>query len=388
MIEPLSIYLHIPFCSTKCSYCAFNTYTNLEYLIPAFVDALANEVEITGSSSPYAAVHTIYFGGGTPSLLTAAQFEQLLTRLYNSFPVVTAPEITIETNPNDLGQIMYLRRLRDLGINRLSIGMQSAVAGELKLFERRHDLPMAREAVANARRAGFENISLDLIYGFPQQTMESWQNSLHTALALEPEHLSLYALGVEDGTRMFQHVQSGQLIMPEDDLVADMYEYASEFLANRGFIQYEISNWSRPGYESRHNLQYWRNDPYLGLGPGAHGYACDVRYETVRGPAQYIDKVMSADSDGAFPRTPATLNANTITGDELVAEILITNLRLLIEGLSREKFKRRTGSDVMELHGNTMTKYENLGLLTITNQAIHITEKGRLLSNMVFRDLI
>jgi len=272
----LSIYLHIPFCTAKCTYCAFNTYINLEHLIDRFVDALIREIEAVGHTNPYPEVGTIFLGGGTPSLLSIAQFERILTALNASFNIIKSAEITTEANPNDL-DTDYLVGLRQAGINRISIGMQSSNTSELKFFARRHDHPVLIESFKAARAAGFDNINLDLIYGFPYQTLESWKGSLEDALTLRPEHFSLYALGVEPETPLHDWINGGDVPAPDDDLAADMYELASEMLANAGYKQYEISNWSLPGLECKHNLQYWRNDPYVGLGPGAHGFADGVR---------------------------------------------------------------------------------------------------------------
>jgi len=386
--SPLSIYLHIPFCTTKCTYCAFNTYTNLEELIPAFVDALCREVEIVAQGNPYLNVHTIFFGGGTPSLLSPKQFEQLLRTIYDHFDVVPHAEVTTEANPNDL-DFDYLYDLRSAGVNRLSIGMQTADTLELTLFERRHDHRDVISAVKNARQAGFDNISLDLIYGFPNQTLVTWQSSLQQTIALEPEHLSLYALGLEEGTSLFNQVHLGTLKMPEDDLAADMYEWASDALASHGYEQYEISNWAKPGYACQHNRQYWENAPYLGLGPGAHGYAGGWRYATLLFPQRYIKAMREAKlSEFAFPQTPATREANNVTWEDEVAETLITSLRLLDTGVSLSGFKRRFGTGLYALHGQTIERFIADGLLQADEERVRLTQRGRLLCNRVFREFV
>jgi oxygen-independent coproporphyrinogen-3 oxidase len=386
--ESLSIYIHIPFCSTKCSYCAFNTYTHLEYLIPEFLGALEAEIRQAGQNNPYPLVHTIFFGGGTPSLLSVSQVEQVLNAVYDAFNVSQVAEITMEANPNDLVSSTVLRGLRSLGINRLSIGMQSSNADELALFERRHDDMMTQQAVHAARRAGFDNINLDLIYGFPHQSMTSWQSSLEAAHCLAPEHFSLYALGLEDGTPLYHRVQSHVLEMPQDDLIADMYDYASDFLEASGYEQYEISNWSRPGFACQHNTQYWRNRPYLGFGPGAHGFANGIRYETVRGPKQYIQAMTEQSDDIEFPLTSAAYAWQRPDQKDEVAETLITNLRLLLEGVDRASFKNRFGFDLLETHGDILGKHEAYGLLHVTDEAVRLTRQGRLLSNYIFRDFV
>jgi len=251
---PVSLYLHIPFCGTKCTYCAFNTYTNLEALIPAFVDALCRELTIVGNSQPGIEFGTIFFGGGTPSLLTAAQYAQIFETIRAHFSILPNAEITLEANPSDMSEV-YAAQLRGVGFNRISIGMQSALASELALFNRRHDNDAVARAVHAARAGGFHSLNLDLIYGIPHQTMEGWGETLNAALALKPEHLSIYGLGIEDGTPMKTWVERGTLPTPDDDLAADMYEWATERLEAAGHRQYEISNWALPGYECRHNLQ-------------------------------------------------------------------------------------------------------------------------------------
>ncbi|MEO8397890.1 MAG: radical SAM family heme chaperone HemW, partial [Chloroflexota bacterium] len=283
----LSIYLHIPFCTTKCTYCAFNTYIKLEALVEPFVHALIREIQIVARSKPDQAVGTIFFGGGTPSLLTPQQFAEIIAALRDNFQVSPDAEITLEANPNDL-DIAYLTALRRVGLNRISIGMQTANQNELELFKRRHDNDAVVRAVSAARAGGFDNLNLDLIYGFPHQTLESWEISLQQMLALQPDHISLYALGLEEGTPLKAWVERGRLPEPDEDLAADMYERASEVLREHGYEQYEISNWARPGHECLHNLQYWHNDDYVGVGPGAHGYADGVRYSTVLSPQRYI----------------------------------------------------------------------------------------------------
>ncbi len=384
---PLSLYLHIPFCQTKCTYCAFNTYTNLDAFIDPLVEALIREIEIVSAGKPAAKIATIYFGGGTPSLLKSEQIECILTSIHHRFSVLPDAEITLEANPNDL-HYAYLVELHELGINRLSIGMQSANMNELMLFARRHDNDMVVRAVTAARQAGFNNVNLDLIYGFPHQTLESWESSLWQMLGLQPEHTSLYALGLEEGTPMADWVARGRLPSPDDDLTADMYEFASNILATAGYVQYEISNWSKPGFTSRHNLQYWRNLPYIGLGPGAHGFAEGIRYSTVLLPQRYIQAMETANQPYGFPYTPATDNAVVVDRAGEIAETLIMGLRLTQEGIRRSTFSERFGVDLLEIHGPAIEKFVGYALLHVDSDVVRLTERGRLLCNVIFRELI
>lgn len=385
--NPLSLYLHVPFCRIKCTYCAFNTYTNLDHLIEPFVQALIKEVEILGRSKPAQNVHTIYIGGGTPSLLSAEQLERILKAIDTQFVVLPDAEISMESNPSDL-TAEYMASVKALGINRLSIGMQSANAHELELFARRHDSEKVVEAVAAARAGGFDNLNLDLIYGIPDQTLEGWKTSLEKMLTLQPEHVSLYALGLEEGTSMKAWVDNGKVPTPDDDLAADMYEMASDVLEAAGYEQYEISNWAKPGYECRHNLQYWRNLPYPGLGPGAHGLADGVRYSTILSPQRYIRALRQVEGSFEFPRTPALDQLTALNRDAEIADTLLMGLRLTKEGINRQAFANRFGIELVELHRPLLDKFAGYGLLDIDEQRVRITRQGRLLSNMIFRELV
>ncbi|MBC8098328.1 MAG: radical SAM family heme chaperone HemW [Armatimonadetes bacterium] len=389
--EPLALYLHIPFCTTKCTYCAFNTYIKLEALVPAFVDALMTELHLLADSTPTRLpVHTVFFGGGTPTLLTPDQLGCILDVVRARFDLAATAEITTEANPNDLDEA-YLRALRAVGFNRISLGMQTTNPDELRLYARRHDYDTVLRVVPQARHAGFDNLNLDLMYGAPRQTLATWETTLNATIALRPEHISLYALGLEDGTPLKDWVEQGSVPTPDDDLAADMYELATALLGAAGYTQYEISNWALPGRECQHNLQYWRNLPYAGVGPGAHGYAGGVRYATLLAPARYIHAVQTAalqDTRYTFPHTPATVDAVTVDREAEIAETLMMGLRLTHEGIVRATFAARFGVDFVDLHEATLRKYEGYGLLTIDDTRVCLTERGRLLSNMIFRELV
>lgn len=386
-MTPLSIYLHIPFCRSKCTYCAFNTYIKLEHLIEPFVDALIGEIDVVGHSKPDAHVHTIFFGGGTPSLLKPEQISRILVALQEHFVVNDDAEISLEANPNDINR-QYLAELRAAGVNRLSLGVQSTNDHELKLFARRHDNDQVAGAVMAARVSGFNSLNIDLIYGIPHQTLDSWQWTLQQTLTLQPDHLSLYALGLEEGTPLRDWVQQGRLPMPDDDLAADMYDLATDMLEAHGFAQYEISNWARPGHACQHNLQYWRNLPYIGLGPGAHGYADNVRYWTILSPKRYIEVIQGENGCWEFPRTPATDQAAAVEREDEISETLIMSLRLTQEGVDRQVFRQRFGQDLLEIHGPVIEKYVRYGLLDVDERRVRLTKRGRLLSNTVFRELV
>lgn len=380
--------MHIPFCKIKCSYCAFNTYINLDDLIEPFVQALIREIEILGAGHPGYPVWTVYLGGGTPSLLTPAQLQRIIRAIRSVFSLYPDAEISMEANPSDL-TADYMAAVYSVGINRLSIGMQSANFNELELFARRHDNDAVVRAVSAARSGGVDNLNLDLIYGAPHQTIQSWENSLQQLVALRPEHVSLYALSLEEGTAMHHWVMRGRLPEPDDDLAADMYEMATDYLNSVGYEQYEISNWAKDGKTCRHNLQYWRNWPYPGLGPGAHGYAAGVRYSTILSPQRYIKLMFQADGgDYVFPRTPATDQAIIVDRDTEIAETLLMGLRLTQEGIGRIDFLARFGVDLVDHRSELIQRFEASGLLEVTPTRVRLTDRGRLLSNIIFRELV
>ena len=386
--QTLSIYLHIPFCRTMCTYCAFNTYTDLHDIIPAFVDALNKEIIYVGNNNPDLPVSTIFFGGGTPSLISILQYELLFSALRASFKILPSAEITLESNPNDL-TYDYLKGLREVGFNRISMGMQSSNSKELDLFKREHTTQQVIDAVRNAQAVGFDNISMDLIFGAPYQTLESWGESLQQAISLDVQNISAYNLILEGNTPLKEDIDRGVLPMPDDDLSADMYDAMTEILAKANFEQYEISNWSKLGYESQHNIQYWRNLPYLGLGPGAHGFANGTRYIVIRSPQKYIDVLNSYNDDNLeFPRTPSVSKAVKVSVEEDMQDTILMGMRLTQNGISRSVFKKRFGADIVDLKQDAITKHINYGLLEVTDDYIRLSKEGRLLSNAVIRDLI
>ena len=385
--QQFSLYLHIPFCKTMCTYCAFNTYVDLDDLIPAFVQALAREIRIVATANPEMSLKSIFFGGGTPSLITPQQYRVLFQAIRESFVLAPDCEISLESNPNDLTEA-YLSQLRAIGFNRISIGMQSANPDVLTLFNRRHDMAMTRAAVSAARAADFDNISLDLIFASPHETLATWRATLREAIALEPHHISHYELILKGGTELTERVKTGDLPAIDDDLAADMYELATEMLQRVGYRQYEISNWSRDGYQSQHNLQYWRNLPYLGLGPGAHGFADGVRYIVTRSPQKYIDSLQTVASDYAFPRTPAVSKATVVDRKTDMSETIMMGLRLTQEGIDREAFRQRFGADIVDLYRTTIETFVGYGLLHVDDERIRVTEAGRLLNNAIIRELI
>ena len=289
MRKRLGIYIHIPFCVSKCGYCDFYSVPGGKQRMPDYQSALLSHIsESAGNISAYE-VDSIYIGGGTPSCYGAQRIVEILDELKRIGNVRLDSEITMEVNP-DTVRLDDLKLLRREGVDRLSIGVQSANNDILKMIGRRHNFKQAQMAVENARRAGFENVSLDLIYGLPSQTKGDWAETLQACIELHPEHLSCYGLKLEEGTPMY-HSYLNSPLLPDDDEQADMYLYTVEALSHYGYKQYEISNFAVPGYESRHNLKYWQLDDYMGFGPGAHSCVGNLRYSYVRNLDKYISAV-------------------------------------------------------------------------------------------------
>ncbi len=383
--ESLSLYLHIPFCNQRCSYCDFNTYVSLEALREDYSAALAKEVSVVGKKKRRPA-HTIFFGGGTPSLLVKKDLSLILESLRQFFIVSEDAEITLEANPETL-DLKYLKMLRDLGFNRLSMGAQSVNPAELRLLGREHSFDTVIRAVDMSREAGFENINLDLIYGLPGQNLANWEESLRAATKTRPEHLSLYCLTIEPGTTLFRRLHGGRIIEPDPDVAADQYELASEFAASAGFKQYEISNWALPDRQCEHNLSYWRNREYLGFGAGAHGHANGYRYDVVKQPRVYIRR-MNGSVPSHYPWSPAVANKHRLSVREAMSDTVITQLRLTEEGLDLNSFSKHFDQSLRSAYPGIVEKLIELGLLLQKKRRLLLTKHGRLLSNQVFHRFV
>src|SRR5512143_978669 len=331
-----SIYVHIPFCAHRCAYCDFNTYAGQEAAIPAYVDALCRELEdVAARAAVRVPVHTVFFGGGTPSLLSGAQYRAILEAIRCNYALAADAEVTTEANPGTVTRAS-LAEIRAAGVNRISFGAQSANGEELHMLERTHTFLDVIEAVTAARSAGFDNLNLDLIYGLPEQSLDTWQTTVRRVLDLQPDHISAYALTLEHGTPFGRWSARGLLPAPDPDAAAEMYEWAGEALEAAGYQQYEISNWAKndgdapdavPSYSCRHNLQYWRGLPYLGLGAGAHGYAGGTRYSNVLRIKTYIERLMPPLSSFSFPLSPAIVNQHKNTLRDDMQETMMTGLR-------------------------------------------------------------
>ncbi len=383
LLQTVSLYLHIPFCHTRCHYCDFNTYAGILPLREPYVRALVREIAQAGALAKWAdgrprRTRTIFFGGGTPSLLTTPQVTRLLRACQQNFAVDEEAEISLEANPGTLttGQ---LQGLRTAGINRLSFGAQSFDAGLLQKLGRIHSPQEIVQAVQAARLAGFTSLNLDFMFGLPDQTMQHWQETLDQALKLRPEHLSLYSLIIEEGTAFHAWTNEGRITPGDEDLCADMYEYASERLRAEGYGNYEISNWSLPGHQCAHNLTYWWNLPYIGMGAGAHSFFAGQRFSDVLDPQEYIN-LLKAD------QRPVA-ESETVTQLQEMTETSFLSLRTAL-GLHLPTFAERFGETFAQFVGTRLQPVEEAGLLVHEQEWLRLSERGRLLGNEVFFRLL
>ena len=390
--EGISLYIHVPFCQTKCPYCDFNTYQGIESLMTPYLAALKAELATWGRALAGPAVNTVFFGGGTPSYLPGDAVGGILSAVRDAFQLQPDAEITLEANPGDLTPARAESLLAQ-GVNRLSIGVQSLDNDLLTLLGRRHDAAQAIAAYQTVRRAGFDNVNLDLMYGLPRQSAAQWRDTLQGLAALEPAHISLYCLTLEEGTPLHRWVEQGQLPHPDVDLAADMYHYAGELLEGAGYHHYEISNWSRPGLASRHNLAYWRNLPYLGVGPGAHSCLDGCRFWNLDSPRRYIATVQEwADSGPAATAAPTgewLEGVGPVDGwegippDLAAAETMFLGLRLL-EGLDLGRASARLGVDLGEKYRPQIEELLELGLVERQGSVIRLSPQACLIANQVF----
>jgi putative oxygen-independent coproporphyrinogen III oxidase len=363
--ERAGLYVHIPFCLTRCGYCDFNTYEGLEELKSPYVEALLREAQVAAPDWAHVPFGSIFVGGGTPTTLPPSTLTGLLRRLRECFSVENGAEITIEANPDTIDE-PYLRQV--VGeITRLSMGVQSFDPAVLESLDRIHSTESARAAFAAARSARFDNVNLDLIYGANGETLESWTRTLQEAITLRPEHLSCYALTVETNTLLGRKVAAGITPAPDPDVQAEMYDRTCQLLGEAGYDHYEVSNWARPGFESVHNQGYWEGRPYLGLGAGAHSYRGDRRWWNVRPPAEYIQLA----SGGQLP----------VGGEERLTEEERKLERLLL-GL-----RTSAGIPAASSDGERVAPYLAEGLAVLKHDRIALTDRGMLLANAVVTEL-
>ena len=376
MADKLGIYIHIPFCRSKCDYCDFYSLAGREDQMDRYQKALLAHLKETAPLAQGYPVDSIYFGGGTPSYYGAKRIKELLAHLSKLFQVEKDAEITVECNPDSV-DLKSLRILRKAGVNRLSMGMQSAQEEELRAIHRIHTPQQTNQAVEAARKAKFTNLSLDLIYGLPGQTMESWKATVEHALSLIPQHLSCYGLKVEEGTPLARRVAEGE-VLPDDDQQADLYLWTVGRLERAGLPQYEISNFAKPGYESRHNLRYWLTRPYIGFGPGAHSDFGGRRYSFVRDLDAYIRGVLEGgdiiDSSELIPQR------------ERCGEYLMLRLRT-VQGVDGREYRHTYFMDFAPLEAR-LREFAAQGWAEEADGRWRLTPRGFLVSNQLIGDLL
>ena len=371
-----SIYLHIPFCRNKCSYCSFNSYAGFDSLHPRYLRALIGEI----AAGPDLAgpLDTLFVGGGTPTVLNFEDLTELLETCREKYGFAANAEVSIEANPESVGnQVLHV--LRKAGFNRLSIGVQSLQDRELSALGRVHDSGTAQQAIIDARRAGFDNLSIDLMYGVPDQTPKSWGESLQKILALGPRHLSAYQLSIEADTEFMRMSREGGLGLPKEDSVLEMEDITRETCSEHGLQHYEISNFARPTHRCRHNEVYWSGGSYFAAGPGAARHLNGRRETNHRSTTTYMRRVLAGMSPVA--------ETETLSPEERARERLIFQLRML-EGVNKHDFTRDTGFNVDELAGEPLSEFAQLGLIEIVGDHIRLTRDGLMISDALWPELL
>lgn len=372
------IYVHIPFCARKCHYCDFNSYALDREAVRSFLRALDAEIELYAREVEGVPFDTLYLGGGTPTCLSGRDLSAVVRRLTGAFSFKEGAEITCEANPGSSNAEKF-GALREAGVNRLSLGAQSFDDALLAALGRDHSARDVVESVRAAREAGFDNVNLDLMFALPGQSLEQWEATLEAALELSPEHLSCYSLIVEEGTPFGEWHARGVLALPGEEAERAMFDAAIDRLVAAGFVHYEISNFSLPGRQSRHNQLYWRIEPYLGLGPGAHGHWNGVRYANVRLPSEYAALL----EEGRRP----VEESRPLPREEEIEDVLLFGLRLL-EGVERERFRERFGIDVLEAYPREVERLAAKGLLEVTEDAVRLAREAVPVANQVFLEFL
>jgi len=370
----LGIYVHIPFCARKCGYCDFHSVPTGPAVIEAYLQALANEIEFWSEQIGRTACATLYIGGGTPTILTTRQLEQTLTKLAAAFNFEPGFEFTVEANPGTLTP-EKAKVLAGVGVNRISLGAQAFDDRLLKAIGRIHTADQIYTSVDLIRDAGIVNINLDLIEGLPGQTLDQWQASLAKAVELEPAHISCYSLMLEENTPFYRDYQEGKLQLPLEDTTAAMFDYTQAYLPRMGYHHYEISNYAKPRCEARHNLIYWRAEPYLGLGSGAHGCYQQIRYSNTDDLELYIQSWHTC--------KPAYASWDPVSRDQAMDEMMFLGLRL-IDGVELNRFYQRFHCSVHDVYGMEIARLKSRGLVEETGGHLKLTPRGRSLGNMVF----
>lgn len=379
MTELSSLYIHIPFCVSKCPYCSFVSWPGMDRMYQRYVAALLREAEWLRQNTSVPPLSTLFLGGGTPTILAGKELAAIVTACQWLFGFTNQAEISIEANPKTIDPAK-LTLLRRSGINRLSIGVQSLQDTELQLLGRPHSADDAITAVRLARTAGFDNISLDLMYGIPGQDHKSWQQSLKLALSLAPDHLSLYELTVEQGTPYYQQLEQGLLDLPDEEELAAMDQITATLCRQAGLAQYEISNYARSGYECRHNINYWQNGPYLALGAGAVACRKGRRQQKTRDPRLFCEQIESGQS--------VVQEEECLDPAASFRETVIMGLRMN-QGVSKERLRKRYEMELNDCYGDILIRrLVDQGLLEVTATHLRLTARGRVFANQVMAELV
>lgn len=381
-VQPAGLYVHIPFCRRRCNYCDFTVRVGVENHWADYVEAVLRELQGWSPWLQSRSLHSVYFGGGTPSLIGSEQIGKILDCVRVNFRLEPGAEITIEANPETLNELL-LQHLCQSGVNRISMGVQSFHPGHLQCLNRQHDGEAVRRAVEWTTRAGIDNLSLDLIYGIPGQTLEEWRKDVQDALALGPQHLSAYELTLEPHTPLGEKVQAGEVFLPCEEEVIAMYEWTGRYLSEQGFEHYEISNFALPGRQCVHNLWTWKQGEYLGVGLAAHSHVSGCRFRGTRSLESYLSQFPNGSSD----EPPGYYDLRYLSPLEKWSEALILGLRTSA-GVCTREIEDRIGTPLPPSMFAALKRHIEAGLLERTRQCLRLTPKGRLLSDSVFEDLI
>lgn len=376
--KSISIYIHIPFCKAKCFYCDFNSFACRDEFVPAYFNALKKEIDLYAEKLKAYTIKTVFIGGGTPSVVDSQYIYEVLKLLNQKLSIEAKAEISIETNP---GTLTYdkLETYKAIGVNRLSIGLQAWQDRILKSLGRIHTAKEFEDNFNLARKVGFENINVDLIFGIPDQAFKDWCETLKNVVSLGPEHLSCYSLKIEEGTVFGNNLENNELVPLDDIIDREMYSYCKDYLAQKGYKHYEISNFARPGYECMHNLVYWKQQEYIGLGAGAHSFFESTRVNNLYDIEGYIASIM----EDKIP----TENAEFIDRKGSMAEFMILGLRLM-DGVLTDDFKDRFDEDIYNVYGSEIAKLLQKGLLVKKDGAISLSTMGLDFANEVFMEFI
>lgn len=372
-MKKIGLYIHFPFCKRKCRYCDFPSYDDIEDLMPIYLKALKSDIQKWGELADEVSVQTIFMGGGTPTLFKDREVIDILESCAASWTLEEDAEVTIEANPGTL-RLSALKNLRNAGFNRISLGMQAWQKHHLECLGRIHSSSDVVQSVEWCRKAGFNNINLDVMFGLPRQTLEDWLETLKRVVDLDVEHVSAYSLKIEDGTPLYEMVKKGKLVLPSEELEREMYHQAIDYLKNKGYTHYEISNFAKPGKQCRHNLIYWKNGEYIGLGSGAHSYWNGERFANITDPKVYIEKIQKGESPIEFEES--------ISKEDEKFETIMLGLRLM-QGVSKKEFFIRFGEKLESCYGDIIEQLKDKELLIEDQKFIRLTSRGMDLQNTV-----